>query len=98
MSIFGEISYDLVMDDNMPFVEGTFRLQDGTWQVIIISKDDILTPQIKFTEWDSGVTGIFIRFPQYNPLNATQTEALLSSIFDVKSWSKVQGPDSMGLR
>src|SRR5437762_2065773 len=98
MNIIGEISYDLVMDDNMPFVEGTFRLQDGIWQVIIVSKGDVLTPQIKFTEWDSGVTGIFIRFPQHKPLNAIQTEALLSSIFDVKSWIKVQGPNSMVLR
>ena len=29
-----EISYDLVMDDDMSFVEGTYRLLGGDWQVV----------------------------------------------------------------
>lgn len=32
-----EISYDLVMDDDMSFVEGTYRLPGGDWQVVIVS-------------------------------------------------------------
>ena len=30
-----EITFDLVMDDDMPFVEGCYRLPDGPWQVFI---------------------------------------------------------------
>ena len=33
--ISGEISYDLVMGDDMAFVEGTFRISGGEWQVFI---------------------------------------------------------------
>lgn len=28
-----EISFDLKMEDNMSFVEGTYRLEGGEWQV-----------------------------------------------------------------
>lgn len=35
-----EISYDLVMDDDMAFVEGTHRLPGGDWQVVIVSAPD----------------------------------------------------------
>ena len=33
-----EITYDLVMDDNMNFVEGCYRLHGGEWQVFIFIK------------------------------------------------------------
>ena len=34
----GEISYDLVMEDDMAFVEGSYRIGGCDWQVFIISK------------------------------------------------------------
>src|SRR4051812_29304852 len=98
MNIAGEISYDLVMDDDMPFIEGCFRLPGGVWQVIIISKRDIKTPKIKLTEWESGVTGVFIEFPEKKRLNAEKTEQLLTSIYNMQYWITVRGPDSLVLR
>ena len=98
MNIAGEISYDLVMDDDMPFIEGCFRLPYGIWQVVIISKRDVPTPQIKHTEWESGVKGVFIEFPRNKRLNAEQVEDLLTSIYRVKYWITVRGPDSIVMR
>lgn len=37
----GDISYDLVMGDDMGFVEGTFRLPGSPWQVIIVRKGTV---------------------------------------------------------
>jgi hypothetical protein len=98
LNIAGEISYDLVMENDMSFVEGCFRLPHGVWQVVIISKDDVTSPQIKLTEWDSGIKGVFIQYPQDKPLNSEKVEYLLSSIYNVKHWITVRGPDSMDLR
>jgi hypothetical protein len=39
-----EISYDLVMNDDMEFVEGTYRLPNEDWQVLIVSKRDVPEP------------------------------------------------------
>jgi hypothetical protein len=30
----GEISFDLVMEEDMPFVEGCYRLCDGKWHAL----------------------------------------------------------------
>jgi hypothetical protein len=43
-----EISYDLLMEEDMSFVEETYRIETGTWQVFIFSKGElegvIMTP------------------------------------------------------
>src|SRR5262249_35314102 len=53
-----EISYDLVMEDEMSFVEGTYRLPGGEWQVFIFipwqGSNAVVWTR---SEWDSGVTG-----------------------------------------
>src|SRR5262245_47640183 len=41
-----EISYDLVMGEDMAFVEGTYRLPGGDWQVVIVSRYDVAEPQV----------------------------------------------------
>ena len=74
----GEISYDLVMDDSMPFVEGTFRLGDGEWQVVIVSKKPISETNMTPSVWASGVKGIVIHVPQRSTLNRRVVEQLLS--------------------
>src|SRR5262249_47142452 len=55
-----EISYDLVMDDDMAFVEGTYRLAGGAWQVVIVSafERDVPAPQVVPQRWESGVSGV----------------------------------------
>src|SRR5687767_1242581 len=61
----GEISYDLVMEEDMGFVEGTYRLPGGEWQVFVFSRfADVSEPDVQHGQWDSGVTGFFVRFPR----------------------------------
>ncbi len=95
-----EISYDLVLDEDMEFLEGTYRLPDQDWQVLIVSasRRDVPDIQIVAQRWPSGVTGILMRVPQAERINAETVERLLSETFHVSDWLRVRGPDSMQLR
>jgi hypothetical protein len=95
-----EISYDLVMDDEMEFVEGTYRLPGGDWQVVIVSafERDIPQPQVVPQRWESGVSGVFVRIPRAERINAGTVERILSEALGVSEWVRVSGPDSMQLR
>lgn len=93
-----EISYDLVIDDNMEFVEGTFRLPGGDWQVVIVSRRDLSEPEVEPQRWESGVSRVFVRFPRDGRLNCESLERVLSNALGVAEWLRVRGPDSMNLR
>ena len=93
-----EISYDLVMDDDMQFVEGTYRLPGADWQVFIFSSREMNEPEVMHQFWESGVTGVFVRFPRCERLNRTAVERVLSNALGVSEWAQVRGPDSMQLR
>jgi hypothetical protein len=95
-----EISYDLVMDDDMPFVEGTFLLPGGAWQVVIFSafERDMPEPEVVPQVWVSGVTGVFVRYPRHARLNQAAVERVLSAALGVTEWVQVRGPDSMQIR
>ena len=96
----GEISYDLVMDDDMAFVEGTYRLRGGEWQVFIFlaKTEPVRTPSFRFTTWRSGVAGVVYRVPAGQALNKRSVRRFLSEALEVEAWSEVRGPDSMTLR
>ena len=94
----GEISYDLVMEDDMAFVEGSYRIGGCDWRVVIISKRRIGEPSWKGCTWDSGVPGIVVQVPKGIILNAESAERLLSDILGIGAWTRVRGPDSMQLR
>ncbi len=93
--MLGEISYDLVMDDDMPFVEGTYRLPDSEWKVVIVSRRDVSEPEVVPQVWDSGVIGVFVRFPQSQRLNKIAVQHVLSEALGVTEWIEVRGPDSI---
>jgi hypothetical protein len=96
--MYAEISYDLMMEYEMAFVEGTYRVPGGDWQVFIFSRWDVAEPEIKQSQWESGVTGIVVRFPQSMRLNRLIVEQVLSETLGVGDWVVVRGPDSMQLR
>ncbi len=98
MPLLGEISYDLVMEEDMSFIEGTFRVDGGDWQVIIANKEPIPEITCTPTEWESGVCGVVVRVPEQIVLNANVVERILSEWFHVDMWKQVRGPDSMALR
>jgi hypothetical protein len=95
-----EISYDLVMDDDMEFVEGMYRLPGGDWQVVIVSAfdRDVPEPQVDRQQWESGMSGVFVRLPRADRINAATVERVLSAALGVSEWVWVRGPDSMQLR
>jgi hypothetical protein len=99
MSMGGEITYDLVMEDDMHFIEGCYRLPGKSWEVLIVRKTDAVSgPEYRFTEWHSGATGLVIRVPRGVRLDRALVEGILSGIFHVDGWREVRGPDSMTLR
>jgi hypothetical protein len=95
-----EISYDLVTGDDMAFVEGTYRLPGGDWQVLVVSAlgRDVSEPEVVPQVWESGATGMLVRFPRRLALNAEAVERVLSAALGVTEWVPVRGPDSMRLR
>ena len=93
-----EISYDLVMEEDMAFVEGTYRLPKGEWQVFIFSRGAVLGSQAEHCTWESGISGVFVRFPEAGRLDKKVVEQVLGQALGVEEWREVPGPDSMQLR
>lgn len=95
-----EISYDLVLDEDMSFVEGTFRLAGGEWQVFIVRglDRDVPEPEVVPQRWESGVSGLVVRIPRTELINAETVERVLSRALGGTRWRRVRGPDSMSLR
>ncbi len=93
-----QVSYDLIMEEDMAFVEGCFRLPGGEWQVVIVSRGDVQQPLVERQQWRSGVTGVHVRFPRYDLLNQEEVERMLSWEYGILTWERVRGPDSMQLR
>ena len=93
-----EISYDLIMEDDMSFVEGTYRLPGQDWQVFIFTRNDVAAPVTKKGKWHSGITGIHVTYPSGEPLDQTTVEEILGTHLKIKNWEVVRGPDSMILR
>jgi hypothetical protein len=92
------ISYDLVMGNDMSFVEGTYRLDGGEWQVFIFSPDSSVSyPQVKIARW-SDATGVIVKWPPSMTLDRTAVLAILSKELGVTEWEETRGPDSLQLR
>ena len=97
--IRAEISFDLIMEDDMSFVEGTYRLPGGEWQVFIFSRHATSKPEINVqAKWESGVTGVNVRYPKSEKLDKSAVMQILSSSLGVTEWQEIHGPDSISLR
>ena len=96
--MIGEISYDLKMEDDMDFIEGCYRVENGPWQVVIVSKRPVEKPSVVPSSWESGVVGVVINVPLSTKLSRWVVEELLSEKLGVDSWKDVRGPDSIELR
>ena len=94
----GEISYDLVMDDDMQFVEGSYRIDSGDWKVFIVSKGPVGRFTSTHSTWESGASGIVFQVPAETLLNMASVESLMSQAIECEEWHRVRGPDSMTLR
>jgi hypothetical protein len=100
----GEISYDLVMEDDMDFVEGTCRVPEAAgaaataWQVFVFTKSDVSSSQVVRSRFPSGTSGLLVRVPASTRLDCRMIEEALSDFLGVVRWRRVTGPDSMSLR
>jgi hypothetical protein len=94
-----EISFDLRMEEEMSFVEGTYRLPKGDWQVFVFSRRPILQPMVNIHAiWESGVTGISVQYPKDKRLNKSVVMEVLANSLGITEWQETHGPDSMALR
>jgi len=95
-----EIRFDLVMEEDMSFVEGCYRLESGAWHVFIFGRSRG-TREIgvrKDVVWKSGVTGLNVIVSDEAKLNKSVVLRTLSEVLGVTEWLEVRGPDSMQLR
>jgi hypothetical protein len=95
-----EVTWDLIMDEDMSFVEGCYRLEGGDWQVFIFASSEG-NGKIEVRNglsWASGVTGLNAFVPANVTLNKASVLAILSETLGVTEWSEVRGPDSIVLR
>lgn len=91
------ISYDLVMESTMSFVEGAYGLHGHEWQAFTFVPSDVETFTVEWVEWDN-CSGICIRIPRGTVLDKSIVEEVLSRTLGVDEWNEVSGPDSMALR
>ncbi|MBY8828842.1 hypothetical protein [Hephaestia mangrovi] len=98
--MIAEITWDLVMSEDMAFAEGCYRLQGEDWQVITAhkAKGIKLIGVRNGVRWDSGVTGMNIVLPDDANINAAKLLKMMSETLGVSEWVEVRGPDSMMLR
>lgn len=98
--MIAEVTWDLVMGEDMDFIEGCYRLPNRPWQVVIARKRDGLTAvEVRSgLTWESGVTGVNIYFPWKAQLNAAVLLETMSRALGIAQWTEVRGPDSIVLR
>ena len=97
--LVGEVSWDLVMEPDMPFAEGTYRVTEGGWQVFTTFRSRGDRPVgVRAVRWDSGVQGVNITFADHGLINKNTVLIALSKETGVREWREVSGPDSMQLR
>ena len=79
-----EITFDLVMTEDMPFVEGCYRLAGGVWQVFMFRRSNgIEAVGIKQNlTWRSGVTGLNAIMPNDTKIDKSVVLTVLSYAYD----------------
>lgn len=95
-----ELTFDLVMENDMSFVEGCYRLPNEHWHIFIFVRERGMQKMIieQNVVWESGNTGFVVTLPEDVKLNKDTALKILSDISNVAVWSEVRGPDSMQLR
>lgn len=58
-----EISFDVLLEDDCGFIEGSYRLPGRFWEVLIISKRAVPKLRYQCSTWSSGITGIVVEIP-----------------------------------
>ncbi|WP_143279044.1 hypothetical protein [Bradyrhizobium sp. C9] len=96
-----EITFDLIMTEDMSFVEGCYRLAGGAWEVFVFTHLRCGPYGVgvwKDLTWSSGVKGLNAVMPAEIKLNKATVSNVLSQALGVTEWFEVRGPDSIMLR
>ena len=95
-----EITFDLVMEETMPFVEGCYRREGEDWRVFMFRKSHGMETVGTKSDlvWASGVKGMNVIVSDATKLNKSLVFRALSDALGVTEWTEVRGPDSMRLR
>ncbi len=99
-----EVSFDLVFEEGMDWMEGSYRLPGEFWKVVIFQKNDVPDirhrPQIwrKPTRWEEVTDGIVFELPRDACVDREYLLRAMSLAFGYNDWTGVRGPDSMALR
>jgi len=99
-----EISFDTVLEEDNDYIEGSYRLPGGGWQVVAFKKDNVPAIQAKpgrwerLTEWEETATGMIVSLPRECTANREFVLKAMAQITGIAAWVEVHGPDSMHLR
>ncbi len=99
-----EISFDLVMEKDNNWMEGSFRLPGESWQCMSFNKRDVadvchkLSQWQRATTWGGTMTGISFSLPQTACVDRNYLLGAMTQVFGFSEWIEVHGPDSMFLR
>lgn len=95
-----EVSYDFIpdKDGSFSFLEGCYRQQGKSWEVMVFSRDDVRKWRFRKATWDSGAIGHTFRIPRDQRIDTALVEHCLSYVLGPHEWVPVRGPDSMLLR
>lgn len=99
-----EISFDTVLDEDNDYLEGSYRLPGGFWQVVAFKKEDV--PEIcskpgrweRATKWEETATGLLVSLPRNCTANREFILKAMAQVTGIAVWVEVCGPDSMHLR
>ncbi len=90
-----ELSFDIVMSEEMDIVEGSYRLPGRFWEVLVFISEDVPELRHDFVSWESGITGVKFDVPRHLSLNRDLVHRSMSAVFGAPSWHEVHGPDTM---
>jgi hypothetical protein len=100
-----EISFDLVLQEDHSFMEGSYRLPDEFWKVVIFKKDDVEELQFQTgrcgqrpTKWERQISGMWIRIPRVAKVDRDYLIQAITQATGYDGWVEVRGPDSIVLR
>lgn len=99
-----EVSFDIVMEEDMRDVEGTFRLPGEFWRVMVFRKWSVSV--LQWTQriwpntnpWRDSIDGLDFHVPESDTLDRAYVLRALSQALNVEEWTEVRGPDSIVLR
>jgi hypothetical protein len=93
-----EFSFDIIMEDDMVWVEGTYRLPGIFWEAMVFGKIDV--PELRFKRGKTygDVPGIWFDVPRDAQLNRQYIVQALATAFQIGGWVEVAGPDSTVFR